>query len=532
MMNEELELRKIKDVYGEDLMHICRRELPMVLSTPGKLFSILSRHLAPTKSLANLIKGSYVNNFVEWILSIANNTVYDPVIVDKTPYELMDEAGYKLYRCETYEDILAFKHYYYQKYTEKDNINEVLCTFNDSKRINSHIVFFAVKKNVDEIKRENFAHPERQDAYGTSVISIQFTKTAGSRVSIKNRYNHTVPNPDVTFDNDLENIIPGLTKSFEIECHIRIQPPNKNTKFFECVNYVSSSSEKFYLCNYELGDTICCENNILIREGKVDKTYALNKERYIVMDQYLVDLKDKTISVVDGDDDSFVQSIKDVGKIKRIETGKNNGNKIIRIIYENEDNEYKKIVNIEINKSNSIIGYENNYVTNIGRNFFSKNRNVRYVSLNNVVNIDDNFLNQVEFVETVLLQNVKVVADGFMSKARRIKEIILPNVISFGDSALESAQLRELYVPKLKKVGKQFLFYNTSLSTFSFPELEEIDIRLLTYNRDITDFYAPKLRNLSRASFSSNLELLEKISTMLKNHEPVIITSEEKRRSM
>ena len=266
MMNQELELKKIKDVYGEDLMHICRRELPMVLSTPGKLFSILARHLAPTKSLASLIKGSYVNNFVEWVLSIANNTVYDPVIVDKTPYELMDEAGYKLYRCNTYEDILAFKHYYYQAQTGKETINEVLCTFNDTKRINSHIVFFAVKKNVDEIKRENFPHPDRQDAYGTSVISIQFTKTAGSRVSIKNRYNHT------------ENIIQGLTKSFEIECHIRIQPPNKNTKFFECVNYVSSSSEKFYLCNYELGDTMCCENNILIREGKVDKTYASSQD--------------------------------------------------------------------------------------------------------------------------------------------------------------------------------------------------------------------------------------------------------------
>ena len=84
----------------------------------------------------------------------------------------MDEAGYKLYRCETYEDILAFKPYYYQKYSEKESINELLCTFNDAKRIETHYVFFAVKKNVDEIKRENFKKPEREDEYGTSVISI------------------------------------------------------------------------------------------------------------------------------------------------------------------------------------------------------------------------------------------------------------------------------------------------------------------------------------------------------------------------
>ena len=498
MSDEELELKKIKDIYGEEMMHICRRELPMVLSTPGKLLSILTRHLPPTKSFAGFIKGGYVNNFVEWILSIADNTIFDLAVVDKTPYELMDEAGYKLYRCETFEDILAFKPYYYQKYTEKESINEVLCTFNDTKRINSHIVFFAVKKNVDEIKRENFLHPNRQDAYGTSVISIQFTRTAGSRVSIKNRYNHTVSNPDVTFNNDLENIIPGLTKSFERECHIRIQPPNKNTKFFECINFVSSSNERFYLCNYELGDTMCCENNILIREGKVDNTYALNKERYILMDQYLVDLKEKTITLVDGGTDSFINSINDVGNIKKIEFGKNNGNKVIRIIYEKETNEDEKIVNIEIDKSNSIVGYENNYVTSIGRNFLSKNRNVKYVSLNNVIDIEDNFLNQNEFVEIVLLQNVKTICDGFMSKARRIKEMILPNVEVIGDNALESAQLKEIYVPKLKKVGIQFLYYNTSLDKVSFPELEEIDIRLLTYNRDLTEFYAPKLRNMTR----------------------------------
>ena len=81
------ELKKIKDIYGEELMHICRKELPMVLSSPGKLLSILTRHLAPTKTFASLIKGSYVNNFVEWVLSIANNIVFDLEVSDKTPYE-------------------------------------------------------------------------------------------------------------------------------------------------------------------------------------------------------------------------------------------------------------------------------------------------------------------------------------------------------------------------------------------------------------------------------------------------------------
>lgn len=76
-------------------------------------------------------------------------------------------------------------------------------------------VFFAIKTNVDSIQRKHFLNPERQDEYGTSVISIQFTKDESCTLSIKNRYNHRVINCDATFSNNLDNIIPGLTRSFE-----------------------------------------------------------------------------------------------------------------------------------------------------------------------------------------------------------------------------------------------------------------------------------------------------------------------------
>ena len=86
----------------------------------------------------------------------------------------------------------------------------MLCSF-AIKRLQTHHVFFAVKDNALNLKRSDFINPLREDEYSTSVISIQFTKGFNNRISIKSRYNHSVDNPDATFYNNLENIVPGLT---------------------------------------------------------------------------------------------------------------------------------------------------------------------------------------------------------------------------------------------------------------------------------------------------------------------------------
>lgn len=54
--------------------------------------------------------------------------------------------------------------------------------------------------------------PTRDDPYGTSSMSVQISRT-GSHVSIKNRYNHTVGNPDNTLDSDLDNVAYGLKRA-------------------------------------------------------------------------------------------------------------------------------------------------------------------------------------------------------------------------------------------------------------------------------------------------------------------------------
>jgi len=139
------ELKKIKKLYGEDMMKLCRALFPLVLETPGLLIKTLLENFDPTRFLYDdIVKTRQELNFYNFILEKANIIDVIKISINKTPTELLDEAGYILYECKNEQDIQSFKKYY-QK-------TEELCTFRGG-RLKSCHVFFAVKKNVDMIKR-------------------------------------------------------------------------------------------------------------------------------------------------------------------------------------------------------------------------------------------------------------------------------------------------------------------------------------------------------------------------------------------
>lgn len=85
---------------------------------------------------------------------------------------------------------------------------ETICTFNNlSGRMREYHMLVAIKANIDSIKHAD--DPTRDDEYGTSVLNIQIARN-GSHMSIKNRYNHAVSNPDATLNNNLDMLSPGL----------------------------------------------------------------------------------------------------------------------------------------------------------------------------------------------------------------------------------------------------------------------------------------------------------------------------------
>ena len=124
--------------------------------------------------------------------------------VHQDPIELLARAGYDAYVADTLEKQNAIKKYYAP--------GEELCTFRDPARFKKYFIINAVRKDVAKIKRSR--KPMREDEYGTSVISIQVLKTGGF-ISIKNRYNHTVENPDNTLNSNPDNIIPGLSDAIK-----------------------------------------------------------------------------------------------------------------------------------------------------------------------------------------------------------------------------------------------------------------------------------------------------------------------------
>ncbi len=425
-MTEDLKI--IKKKYGEDMMHLCRDLFPTLLEKRGLLSQILLNNFHESHYLCQDIVANNLEydfkNFIYSFVDVENNFVMRS---DKTPSELLREAGYILYECKSEEDMNKFKKYYAP--------GEELCSF-WLNRLESSFVFFAVKENVDDIKREDFKNPKRQDLYGTSVISIQFTKDDAHTLSIKNRYNHSVNDPDATFSNNLDNIIPGLTDSFAKYYGLEQRFFNKK---LDIPGYVKATDGKYYKYNFEFNNIYYCPDNIIVDNFEV-KEYA--HEKYVIMDYFVLDLVNKKISVYDDFlRDSLADTIKDIVNISIINEGEN---KRIIIITENGD------IQIIINKYNQIIGLTNNIVKVVGDNFLRHNKTLEQIDLANAEVIGDNFL--------------------------------------YSNNAMTS-----IYLPKVKVIGNNFMNYTTVLKSADFPELESVGGGFLMMDTNLEELNAPKL---------------------------------------
>lgn len=467
------DLKVIRKKYGEKMYHFCRESFPTLLEEPGKLSKLLSDNFHESHSLFDDIvaneKESEFKNFIYSLVDVENN---NELVMIKTPEELMSSAGYVLVECYNEEDIQKFRKYYAQ--------GEELCTFNGG-RLNRCRVFFAVKKNVSDIKREDFKNPTRQDEYGTSVISIQFTKDGTNTLSIKNRYNHTVNNPDATFSNNLDNIIPGLTESFER--HKGIVQKHKS-KSFEIEGYVRANDGKYYKYNYEINNVYYCPDNIIIDHFNVKK---YDKSRYLIIDYFIIDLSNKSISLYDKKlSDSFCDVIKDINKIEidNIDSGKK-----ITILGDNN----KSLV-IITNKDGKIISLKMDEIYVIGDYFLDWNKSLQELYVPNLTEVGDYFLYCNKFLQKFTVQNLTKVGDCFLFDNASLQELYLPNLTKVGDGFLTgNISLQELYVPNLTEVGGDFLSENTSLQKFTAPNLTKTGDGFLGSNTSLQELCVPNL---------------------------------------
>ncbi len=471
-MNNDLKI--IEKKYGEKMSHLCREYFPILLEQEGLLSRLMEQNFEPNHELYNdIIENNLELTFKKYIYSLVDVEKMIDLEIEKTPEELLNEAGYILYECKSEKDIQKFKKYYAER--------EELCTFNGG-RLNRCRVFFAVKKDVDNIKRENFDKPQRQDLYGTSVISIQFTKDGTNTLSIKNRYNHKVNNPDATFSNNLDNIILGLTKSFEKFYGIKQKHQNS---MLEIPGYVRANDGKYYKYNYEIHNVYYCTDNVIIDNFKVKR---FPKEQYILIDYFLVDLKSKKVFLYDEEiKDSFPSSFGKIDKIEVLKTA--NGRKILMTQTNSKDK-----IEIEIDKENKILKLYNDNLKEIGDAFLYWNESLTSFEAPNLKKVEYSFLYNNESLTSLVMPNLKKVGDYFLCRNKSLASFEAPNLIIVGNRFLFfNKSLTSLVMSNLKKVGDDFLFNNRSLTSFIAPNLKEVGNDFLYGNKILTSFEAPNL---------------------------------------
>ncbi len=518
-MNKDLEI--IKKKYGENMSHLCRELFPTILEKEGELPRLLQDNFALSRNLSEDIKNNdYKFDFQSFVLNKYDNNKIGRLDVYETPEELMQKVGYHLYKCNTKEQIDYFKKYY--------AAGETICTFRDESRIIRNHIFFAVKDNADKLKRSDFTNPERQDEYGTSVISIQFTKGDTNVTSIKNRYNTTVENCDATFSNNLENIVRGLTSSFEKYYHLQI---NQNARYFNLDNYKKASDQRYYRYYNKVNDVYYCENNIIIDKDTVIRDYQV-PERYIVMDNYIIDLTKKQINLYNSQEkDGFIENMGDLAKITVLRNKENNTKSIKFIKTNNEE------IDVVLNKNNQIIKYKNENLKNagdnflryskeleefiapklekIGVNFLEKNRKLKNFSQPLLEEIPNNCLSYNDILETVNVESVKNIGDYFLNENRNLTKINLPNVRKIGNGFLEwNKKIETINIPQIENIGSNFLTLNSEIeingskNKLVLENLKTTGYNFLAANKSFTDVRLNKLEKVDHG-FMSNNQLID-----------------------
>ena len=485
-MNNDLKI--IKKKYGEKMMHLCRELFPTLLGTPGLLSDEISKHFQPSKFLYDdLVNAKKIEEFKNYIYGLVEVEKNNNVIINKTPKELLDEAGYILYECKTESDIQAFKKYYAP--------GEELCTFKGG-RLDTCDVFFAVKKDVANIKRKNFKSPKREDEYGTSVISIQFSKGKLNTLSIKNRYNHKVNNPDNTFNNNLDNIIPGLNDSFARQYNYNFTVQESS---FELPNYVNVNG-KFYKYNYEINNIYYCPNNIIIDNFQVIDKYSDEPERYILFDYFIIDLKEKIIKLYENSKlkDGFIDEFKNTQNIVVLKD-KETGNKTLQIIYDGG-----KEAIIIINNKNQIVEYHNNFQAEAKENFLYMNDSIVIVEMENLVTLSDKCFQNAKSLRSFNALKLTEISDYCFRYADSLTIFNTPNLIKMGNYCFQRVDALTMFnASNLIKMGRVCFQHADSLTIFNAPNLTKIEENCFYNANSLVSFNAPNLTSMGRESFHS-----------------------------
>ena len=425
---------------------------------------------------------------MNYLVSLKNVQI-DEHGVYQDPITLLDKAGYNAYYADTLEKQNAIQKYYAK--------GEKLCTFRDNNRYKKYHIINAVRKDVDKIKRDDFNNPKREDKYGTSVLSIQILKTGGF-ISIKNRYNHTVQNPDNTLNSNPDNIILGLSES--LKHHLNV---DFSAQKVSLPNHYTLMKNKIIHYNYEINN-IYFGNNFYVKDGDI---YELDKDKEIMMDYFIFNVKDKTIKTPVNDlSDSFPAVFENEIKGKKSKITKDkDGHHIfaddVEIAVVQDGNikslhlpTTKEIKDCFLEKNLELSRFSAPLLEKVGFDFLHLNQGLTELDLPNLKEVGIRFLFFNKKLSKLNAPLLEEVGRYFLYYNEELLKLNAPALKKVGGDFLWTNKgLRELDLPNLEEVGGVFLYHNEKLTELNLPNLEEVGFDFLWHNEELSKLNAPAL---------------------------------------
>lgn len=460
-INTDAVYKKIKKQNGEGVAKVIREAVLLDVPNIVHILEFAGNNPDEARALIPFIRERY------------KAKTKSEIFVDKNPLELLSDAGYDAFVVENSEQKDSIKKYF--------RSGEELCTFGDPHRHENYYIIHAVKRGADKIKPSD--NPERQDEYGTSVISIQIAKEGGF-ISIKNRYNHTVNDPDATFSNYPDFIIPGLTNSLKQFFNVDFDVTESLLP-----NGFCSINGQIFKFNYRMwgrmpenrGDGYYGYGDGFYFYG--DDVIKLNRDNEIMLENYVLDMRDGTLKDViihesDGPSELEQQRYQRKEKtwilLERFFKGKN-----IKVTI-NPENKHEKIISADGVWAAKVI-------------------DGKMVELNlpGVKVVGDDFLNDARHLQKLYMPDLEKAGNMFLWNVYSITQVHLPNLKEVGYSFIPSGALSHIELPSLKRCGGGFLEYNNSLTELYLPELQYASGReFLPKNCVLRRLDLPKLKTI------------------------------------
>jgi hypothetical protein len=408
-----------------------------------------------------------VAGLLPYLMTLLNAEERELFNKPKDPFELLDKAGYDAFHADTLEKQNSITHYY-----EPD---ELLCTFNDAARYEDYHIVHAVKKDADQIQRKHFkGKEERQDEYGTSVISIQMLKDGGE-ISIKNRYNHTVPYCDNTFSSNPDHIIDGLSSALQSHFNVTFNAPKNPLP--EGFNLVRGHIIKYNMEH----ENIYYGDQFWTRGGKI---YTVDRGRGDAMfDDLLFDNKTKTLRKIDK---------KTNGKFHEDFNETYGGNRGLAV---------DKDGNLRLN-GDILIGAQNAQIITLNLPGLLTMRHDSLIGAPKLKEFRAPDLiemgkwclyevPQLEFFDAPVLTHMD---NHCLHTCGSLTKINIPMLQEMKHHCLNSCdQLKRLHAPSLVHMGESCLKTAYSLVKIDIPMLETIDSNSLCWAPKLRKFHAPRL---------------------------------------